>query len=217
MALGSDRGQAGLVVGGVVLAAIFAAERFLFDRPLPIAVQDVGLGRPRTIGVIAALLVMAVLICCGAVVLRAIGAPSGFIPGWGALLPGLFMQAGVAEETLFRGFLYGHIREGRTFWHAATLSAAPFVAVHLTLFATMAWPVALAALLLALILSFPLAHLYELGGDTIWAPALLHFAIQTGAKIPSLSDDSRLVFSLLWMLGSAASPQLLFLIPRDRA
>ena len=50
----------------------------------------------------------------------------------------------------------------------------PFVAVHLLMFFTMPWPVAgLASLLLAVVISFPMAHLYELGNATIWAPALL--------------------------------------------
>jgi hypothetical protein len=39
----------------------------------------------------------------------------------------------------------------------------------------MSWPVALAAVGLAVVLSFPLAYLFELGGRTIWAPAILHF------------------------------------------
>ena len=98
-------------------------------------------------------------------------------------MPGLFAQAGIAEEVLFRGYLFGHLRRGRSFWRAALLSMLPFVAVHLLLFATMPWPIAAAALLLAVIVAFPLARLYELGGATIWAPALLHFVIQGTVKI----------------------------------
>jgi hypothetical protein len=44
-------------------------------------------------------------------------------------------------------------------------------------------PVAAAATLLSLVMSFPLARLYDLGGGTIWAPALLHFVAQAGPKI----------------------------------
>jgi hypothetical protein len=29
----------------------------------------------------------------------------------------------------------------------------------------------------------PLAHLFELGGATIWAPAILHFVIQATVKV----------------------------------
>ena len=52
----------------------------------------------------------------------------------GCSLPGLFAQAGIAEELLFRGYLFGHLREGRSFWRAALLSMPPFLAVHLLLF-----------------------------------------------------------------------------------
>jgi len=82
--------------------------------------------------------------------------------------------------VLFRGYLFGHVREGRPFWRAATVSCAPFVAVHLFMFLTLPWPIALASVLLAAILSFPLAYLFELGGRTIWAPAFLHFIVQRG-------------------------------------
>ena len=48
-------------------------------------------------------------------------------PGWIWLLPGLFAQAGIAEETLFRGFLFRRFREGRTFGQAVVLSSVPYV------------------------------------------------------------------------------------------
>jgi membrane protease YdiL (CAAX protease family) len=40
-------------------------------------------------------------------------------PGWTLLVGGLFAQAGIAEEVLFRVYLFRHIREGRAFWPAA--------------------------------------------------------------------------------------------------
>ena len=114
-------------------------------------------------------------------------------PGWISLLPGLFAQAGIAEEVLFRGYLFGHIRQGRTFWRAASLSMLPFVVVHLVLFFSMPWPIALASVVLAIVISFPLAYLYELGGNTIWAPALLHFVIQATVKVLVFPHGSRIV------------------------
>ncbi len=111
------------------------------------------------------------------------GSTLTLLPGWLALVPGLFAQGGIAEEVLFRGYLFGHLRRGRTFWRAAALSMLPFAAVHLLLFTTMPWPIALAALTLSVALSVPLAHLFELGGSTIWAPALLHAVIQGAVKI----------------------------------
>lgn len=54
----------------------------------------------------------------------------------------------------------------------------PFVAVHVLLFTYLPLPIAAAATLLSLAMSFPLARLYDLGGATIWAPAILHFVAQ---------------------------------------
>jgi membrane protease YdiL (CAAX protease family) len=129
------------------------------------------------------------------------------------LLPGLFAQGGVAEETVFRGYLFGHLRRGRSFWRAAGLSTLPFVAVHLTLFVTLSWPVALAALLLSVLLSFPLARLFELGGWTIWPPALVHFVVQGTVKIVDVAGDAASAFPFVWMTATAVIPLLVFVIP----
>ncbi len=34
-------------------------------------------------------------------------------------------QAGIAEEVLFRAYLYGQPRDGRSFWRAAALASGP--------------------------------------------------------------------------------------------
>jgi membrane protease YdiL (CAAX protease family) len=62
---------------------------------------------------------------------RATATPLAARDGWPLLLPGLFAQGGIAEECLFRGYLFGHLRRERSFWRAAWLSVPPFVAVHL--------------------------------------------------------------------------------------
>jgi membrane protease YdiL (CAAX protease family) len=152
--LGSDRGQRGILIGTLIVAATAAAERFL---------------------------------------------------------PGLFAQAGIAEEVLFRGYLFGHLRVGRTFWRAAAVSMLPFVSVHLVLFLSMPWPIALASVLLAVVISFPLARLFELGGNTIWAPALLHFVIQATVKIVVFPHGAQ-SFALAWMAASAIVPLLVFTV-----
>ena len=62
----------------------------------------------------------------------------------------------------------------------------------------MPWPIAVASVLLAIIISFPLAYLFELGGDTIWAPAILHFVIQATVKVIVFAHLAE-SFALLWM------------------
>ncbi len=72
------------------------------------------------------------------------------------------------------------------------------------MFVTLPWPIASAALLLAVVLSFPFAYLFELGGGTIWAPALLHFIIQGAIKIAVVSGESGMTLPLVWMAAAAA-------------
>jgi membrane protease YdiL (CAAX protease family) len=209
LTLSSDRGQAGLLVAAAVLASLLAVERGLFGQPPAAALQSLGLGRPAAAGLLAALGVSLLLLAVIPAYAALRGVSLVTYPGWPWLLPGLFAQAGIAEEALFRGYLFGRLRKGRGFWEAAMLATAPFMLVHLFLFATMPWPVALAAVLLSVILSFPLAHLFELGGNTIWAPALLHFTVQGAIKVLDAPGDTAL--PLVWMAASAAIPYLVFL------
>ncbi len=90
----------------------------------------------------------------------------------------------------------------------------PFVAVHLVLFTTMPWTIALASVLLSIVISFPLAHLYELGGNTIWGPALLHFVIQGTVKVLVISPGAE-TFAVGWIAASALAPLLVFAIRRQ--
>ena len=209
--LASDRGQRGLLVAALVVAAT-AAANWVVRRGRGVAsLRQLGLARPRAAGLAAACGVALVMLLSALVFMRVMGMTFTSYPGWVALLPGLFAQGGIAEEVLFRAYLFGHIRVGRSFWRAAGLSMLPFVAVHLLLFATMPWPIALASVVLASVISFPLAHLYELGGSTIWAPALLHFVIQSTVKVLVVSDRLEL-FALAWMALSAVVPLAVFAV-----
>jgi membrane protease YdiL (CAAX protease family) len=213
-ALGSDRGQSGLVVGTVVVVATVIIERAIFKPQISEAVRTLGLTSPAVRGMAAVGAVSLALLLVVPFYAGLSGAILTFRSGWVWLLPGLFAQAGVAEEILFRGYLFGHVRRGRSFWTAAWLSMIPFVAGHLLLFLTMPWPIALAALILSVVMSVPLAHLFELGGGSIWPPALLHFVVQATVKIVTFDDGSSSTFPIVWMMTSAVLPLLVFLVPR---
>jgi membrane protease YdiL (CAAX protease family) len=213
-ALGSDRGQAGMSVGALVVGATLVVERACFRKTLPAGARAIGFAASDRAGLAVAGAIAVLLLMVVPVFAWARGASIAIEAGALWLLPGLFAQGGIAEEVVFRGYLFGHLRSGRSFWRAAALSMLPFVGVHLLLFLTMPWPVALAALVLAVVLSFPLAHLFELGGATIWAPALLHFVIQATVKVLVISGDGASLFPFVWMAASAAVPMLVLLVPR---
>ena len=132
------------------------------------------------------------------------------------LIPGLFFQAGIAEETLFRGYLFGHIRQKYSFWKATFLASFPFILVHLILLFSLPLPIAIASIFLSVIISFPLARLFELGGKTIWAPAILHFIVQGTVKVLVASGESAESFPMLWIAACAVIPLLVFSVPNNR-
>jgi len=207
---GSTLGQAGLLVGALTVGATVLVERLLFPKPLAAVPASLGFGRPSGRAVGAALAIGAVMLAFFPLFARATATPIAARDGWPLLLPGLFAQGGIAEECLFRGYLFGHLRRERSFWRAAWLSVPPFVAVHLVLFTYMPVPVAAAATLLSLAMSFPLARLYDLGGGTIWAPALLHFVAQAAPKIAVVAADKQVALGVGWMAVCAMLPWAAF-------
>lgn len=206
MMFGSVRGEWGLAVAAIVVGALVAIEMAERQRSLPAALSGLGFGRPRGSGLFAALLISLVLLAVVPAYIAAAGADLRLYPGWVALLPGLFAQGGIAEEALFRGFLFGRLRQGRSFWRAAFLATLPFLVAHLYLFATMPFAIALASVLLSTIISFPLAKLFDAGGGTIWGPAFVHFVVQATPKI--VETDA--MFPLVWIAAAAVLPFLAF-------
>jgi membrane protease YdiL (CAAX protease family) len=125
--LGSDRGQAGLLVGSLVVAAV------LFRKRVGAAARALGLGRPTDAGLLAATVLALMLLLVLAVFAAVTGVRLAMKVGWLRLVPGLLAQAGIAEEALFRGYLFRHLRVWRSFARAAWVAAGPFAAVHLRL------------------------------------------------------------------------------------
>ena len=209
----SDRGQAGILIGVIIVGTTLVCQWLINGGGVLENFRRLGLGTPSMRGLVAAALSCALMLAVLPVYEAVSGNHVNVATEWQWTMPGLFFQAGIAEETLFRGYLFGSLREGRTFWRAAVLSAIPFVIVHLILFFTMPFPVAAAAFLLSIVVSFPLAYLYELGGRTIWAPALLHFVVQGAIKLVIIPEDAMQGLAIVWMAASAIIPWCVFLIP----
>lgn len=204
-ALSSTRGEWGIVVATLVFLSAWVIQRQLHGEGL----AAIGV-RPEFRGLGIGVLLTLVLIAMAAVFLRATGARAEFIANWPWLALGMLFQGGLAEELIFRGYLFGHLRRTRTFWHAAWLSMAPFAAAHLILFLILEWQVALASLILSVALSFPYARLYELGRRTIWVPAVLHAVTQAGPKLLVVDAPS---FPFFWMAAVLAVSWSVFLLP----
>ena len=96
-ALGSDRGQAGIAVGALVVAATLTMERRWFAPTLASAGRALGLGPTRGVGLAAAGAIAILLLLVVPLSARFMGTDWSIEPGAPARLPGLFAQAGIAE------------------------------------------------------------------------------------------------------------------------
>lgn len=214
-ALGSDRGQFGLLIAPIIVLATALVDRLIAPAPWREVFARLGLFRPVRRGVIAAVIIGAILLIVVPIYGHFTRGRIAMYPEWLWLLPGLFAQGGIAEETLFRGFLYRRFRIGRSFSAAVWLSSIPFVAAHLVLFLTMPAIFAAAAVALALIVSFPLAHAFEIGGRTIWAAAILHATMQGGIRVMTLTGDAWAAgLPFAWMIACAIVPWAVFFVSR---
>jgi membrane protease YdiL (CAAX protease family) len=209
-ALGSFRGEQGLVVCLIVLAAAVAVEFVLSRRaPLP-ALAALGLRAPALDALAWTLALVAALLCFYPLFALFTGTDIGVRADAAWLAIGILAQGGVAEEVVFRGFLFRRFREGRSFWRAALLAAVPFIAVHALLFLTFEFSIALASLLVAVSLSFPLAWLFERSGGSIWPSAIVHAAVQGSIKLIETEDAAFTGLAIGWMAISALAPWALF-------
>lgn len=211
--LGSDRGQSGVLIGVIIVGLTAFINRLIFTHAASDYDRFVGLGLPAARGMLVATVVSALLVLVLPAYAIITNSQLAVAYEWLWVIPGLFAQAGIAEETLFRGFLFGSFRRRYPFWRAAILSAIPFAAVHLILFFTLDLVIAAAAFILAIVMSFPLAYLYELGGRTIWAPAVLHFTAQGAIKLVVIPETDALILPIVWMAAAAVIPFLAFLVP----
>jgi membrane protease YdiL (CAAX protease family) len=192
-------------------------ERLLFGRTPRQALGALGFGRPTRRGLLAALLASLALLAYVPIFALVTGQPVALRDGWLWIAIGVFLQGGIAEELLWRGYLFRHLRATRGFWRAAAIAMIYMVAQHTLLLWTLPLPIAIAALVVALATSFPFAHLFEVGGNTVWGAALLHCVIQGTLKVVVVPEAYLLPAQLGWMAVSVLVPYLAFVVRRGEA
>ena len=198
-----------LFVWGV--GATLALERLFLSDTLSAAVRAVGFVPAERSTLVIALLVSLPMWAFLPVFGWRHGHAVGLRPGWLLLMAGVVLVNGITEEVIHRGFVFGHLRRGRSFAAAATISAAVFAAQHLYLMATMGAAVGAASVVLALLLAYPLAFVFERGGHSIAGPAILHTSSNAPMMVFDLPDDVRFVAILPHMGVVLASLYLVFL------
>jgi membrane protease YdiL (CAAX protease family) len=176
-----------LFVWGV--GATLAAERMLFSGTFGQALRAVGFVRARTSALIAASLVSLPMWAFLPLVAWMNGIAVEMRADWPALLVGVVLVNGITEEVIHRGFVFGHLRRGRSFVRAATFSAMLFAAQHLYIIVTTGWMIGLSSVLLAALLAYPMAFVFERGGNSIAGPAIQHTSSNAPAIILALPES----------------------------
>jgi membrane protease YdiL (CAAX protease family) len=205
-----------LFISACVLIAAVIVELVFFKSKISDLVKILGLGKPGSKAIIASIGITLLLFLCYPLITLITGFNFIIPANWIWLAIGVFVLHGIAEEVLYRGFLFRRLREGRSFWKAALLAVIFFTVAHLPIIINQGLIVGGMAVLLAVVSSFPFSYLYEKGNNTIWAPAIVHAAIDT--IIPILAagpmDERATMAVTLWMAASMVIPYSAFLMLR---
>jgi hypothetical protein len=154
-------------------------------------VSRLGLGRPAMKGMVVGVLVATLVAATLPIYAFIAGIDLTLRPRWPLLLVTLFAYHGIAEEIAWRGYAFAHLRTGSTF-RSAVLRTMPLLALtHVPVLVEGGIAVGLAAIAVAAVTCVPLAHLYELGGRTIWPAALVHAAIDGFKLLEDPGADPR--------------------------
>jgi membrane protease YdiL (CAAX protease family) len=201
---------AALAASGAMFLIVVAIERLAFGRGLRTGLLALGWARPRFGAILAATLISLGMLAFFPVYSLVTGTPFTLRGDWAWILLGAIVLNGLAEETLFRGFVFGHLRQaGHSFGRAGLISLAIFGAVHLYLFIGNPFAIAFLATLLAIAAAFPFAFLYERAGRVIWAGVILHVASHAFRLVDMPADDV-LTVGAAWILFQFAGAFLVF-------
>jgi membrane protease YdiL (CAAX protease family) len=193
-------------------AAVLAIGQRILGWPWRAIPASLGLGRPVLRAVAVAGIVGSGVVLCLPLGARAIGVTLELRPNWPSVLVGALVFHGLAEELVWRGFVFGHLRRTRTFWRAVAWSVPLIALTHLPIVVSSGFAVGVLATLTAAATCLPFAYLWERGAGTIWAPALLHGLIGTWQLFERTYPDR---YSIVVMTATIVVPMAVFLF-RDR-
>ena len=203
---------------GVLLATVAVAagaERLLFGTAPGRLVERLGLGRPTAGALAIALAVSAACLVVFPLFTLLTGHTARLRDDWLWLLAGVFAYNGLTEELGWRAYAFGRLRRGRSFRRAALLTMPLLAATHVPIVIASGPLVGIGAMLVAAVTTVPFARLYEYGRQTIWAPAMLHTAIDT-FKLVTLPDEATAAFSGLLIVVSLLVPLAVLPLTRRR-
>jgi membrane protease YdiL (CAAX protease family) len=206
-------GRWGPVALAVVVLGAVLVERLLYGTPPGRSLRDLGLGRPGIRALVTAAATSGVVLLVFPLASAVTDSPIELRSDWPWLLLATFTFNGVAEELVWRGFAFRRLRDGRRFSTAVWLTMPLIAATHVPIVVTSGPLVGLGAMLVAAVTSLPFSHLFEMGRHTVWAPALLHTAIDS-FKMFIIPAAATTTFSLLLIVVSLFVPLLCLAVSR---
>ena len=200
----------GVELGILALAATLGVaglwEHRAFGTPRNQLLRVLGFGRPASRSLLAGLLISsAVLAFYPAYVLVS----QNELPlrsDWLLLAIGLFAYNGLAEELAWRGYAFRRLRQGRTFGAAIRWTMPLLAVTHVPILITSGPVVGSLAIVVAAVTCLPFAYLWERGGKTIWAAAMLHASIDAFKLVEVPTGDEAVMFSVSLGLVSLVVP-----------
>lgn len=207
------RGLAGLAAVAVAAAGVAL---LVFGTPVHELPRRLGFGRPAARPLVLALLAGAAIQLVYPLLWLTAGRSVELRGGWLWLLLGLLAYHGLAEEIAWRAYAFGRLRSGRSVRRALLLTMPLVAATHVPIVVSAGPVVGLGAITVAAVTTVPFVRLYEAGRGTIWAPALLHSAIDS-FKLVSVPEDLAPTFSLLLVALSLTVPLTVLPALRSRS
>jgi len=212
---GDPEARRGPLVLALVVAASLAVSLTLDRLPLRPAVRALGLSRPgpRALAVSAATSALVLLVWPVTALLA--DTPIPVRRDWPLVLIGVLTLNGLAEEVIWRGYVFRRLSAGRSFWPAVARTMPLIALTHIPIVLSAGPAVGLGAMLVAAVTSIAFSHLYVMGGGTVWAPGLLHAAIDS-FKLVTLPAAAVPIYPFLIIAFSLLVPLLVLLVPRAR-
>jgi membrane protease YdiL (CAAX protease family) len=198
-----------LIGTAVMLAFVLAFERLVFARRPVEALSALGWGRANPRAALVAVILSVAMLAFFPVVSLGWGVPMELRGDWLWILVGAIVLNGIGEETLFRGFIFGHLRRaGLSFVRAGLIALLIFTAIHLLLFVQNPFVIALAGTVIALVASFPLAYLFERAGFSIWPTVILHVATHA-IRLVAIPEPYSMTVLVAWLVLQIGMPFLI--------
>lgn len=207
-----DQTWSQLLVATIMLIVALLIEKLFWGRQPLAALRVLGFGRAKWQAILVAVIISVLMLLFFPLFAWATGAHITLKPDWWWIVIGGVALNGIAEETLFRAFVFGHLRregQGMTFRRAAGISLLIFATVHLYLFVQNSFIVGALGTLVAVTAAFPLAYLFEESGFSIWPTVILHVATHT-IRFVEISEPFYMTAVTAWLIMQVGAPFLIY-------